>query len=359
MFKFYFFTAISVSLLMFSCGSGEQTNDRIEAFSVSTPVQKDTLLKKEYVAEIQAIKNVEIRSRIKGFIDKIHVDEGAFVKEGQLLFSISAQEYTDDLQRAKAQLKSEAAQQKSLQVELRNARNLLAKNIVSKSEVEIAEAKVEASEAKCEELKADIATAQLNVSFTQIKAPFSGYINRIPLKLGSIIEEGALLTTISDNEEVYTYFKVSEPEYLSFVKNGLLNENKSIELLLADNSTHSEKGLIETMDGEVEKSTGNISFRGRFKNPKHVLKHGSSGKVMIPFDLKSAVMIPMSATFEIQENFYVYVVGEGNKLIMRRIYPGVSLGKNYVVEKGLKSTDKILLEGIQLVKDGQVIKIKN
>lgn len=218
---------------------------------------------------------------------------------------------------------------------------------------------MEASEAKCEELKADIATAQLNVSFTQIKAPFSGYINRIPLKLGSIIEEGALLTTISDNEEVYTYFKVSEPEYLSFVKNGLLNENKSIELLLADNSTHSEKGLIETMDGEVAKSTGNISFRGRFKNPKHVLKHGSSGKVMIPFDLKSAVMIPMSATFEIQENFYVYVVGEGNKLIMRRIYPGVSLGKNYVVEKGLKSTDKILLEGIQLVKDGQVIKIKN
>ncbi len=344
--------------IVYSCGSGEEKNNTIDSFLVGKPIKTDTIFKKNYVAEIQAIKNIEIRSRIKGFIDKIHVDEGSFVKEGQILFSISAQEYSDELQRAKAQLKSEIAQQKSFKVELRNVENLFAKNIVSQSEVEIAEAKIEASEAKCEELKAEIAIAILNVSFTQIKAPFSGYVNRIPLKLGSLIEEGSLLTTLSDNDEVFTYFKVSEPEYLSFIRGGILNKSKSIELTLADNSIHKEKGQIETMDGEVDKSTGNISFRGRFKNPGNVLKHGATGKISIPFDLKDVSLIPMIATFEIQENYYVYVVEKGNKLKLRRIYPSISLGKNYVIEKGLNATDNILLEGIQLVKEGQVIKVK-
>jgi membrane fusion protein (multidrug efflux system) len=113
------------------------------------------------------------------------------------------------------------------------------------------------------------------------------------------------------------------------------------------------------VDAEVEKSTGNISFRGRFKNPGNVLKHGATGKISIPFDLKDVLLIPMSSTFEIQENYYVYVVEKGNKLKLRRIYPGLSLGKNYVIENGLSPTDKILLEGIQLVKEGQVIKVKN
>jgi membrane fusion protein (multidrug efflux system) len=352
--------AILIALLViYSCGSGEEKKKSIDSFLVGKPVITDTIFKKNYVAEIQAIKNVEIRSRIKGFIDKIHVDEGSFVKEGQILFSISAQEYSDELQRVKAQLKSELAQQKSYKVELQNVHNLFAKNIVSKSEVEIAEAKIEASEAKCEELKAEIATAQLNISFAQIKAPFSGYINRIPLKSGSLIEEGSLLTTLSDNDDIFTYFNVSETEYLSFMRSGILNTSKTIELSLADNSIHSEKGLIEMVDAEVEKSTGNISFRGRFKNPGNILKHGATGKISIPFDLKDVLLIPMSSTFEIQENYYVYVVEKGNKLKLRRIYPGLSLGKNYVIENGLNPTDKILLEGIQLVKEGQVIKVKN
>lgn len=353
------FAIIIAIQIVYSCGSREEKNKSIDSFLVGNPLKTDTIFKKNYVAEIQAIKNVEIRSRIKGFIDKIHVDEGSFVKEGQVLFSISAQEYSDELQRVRAQLKSELAQQKSFKVELRNAQNLFAKNIISKSEVEIAEAKIEASEARCEELNAEIATAQLNVSFTKIKAPFSGYINRIPLKLGSLIEEGSLLTTLSDNDDIFTYFKVSETEYLSFIRSGILNQSKTLELSLADNSIHIEKGLIETMDGEVEKSTGNISFRGRFKNPGNVLKHGATGKISIPFELKDVLLIPMSATFEIQENYYVYVVGKENKLKLRRIYPGFSLGENYVIVNGLSPTDKILLEGIQLVKEGQVIKVKN
>jgi membrane fusion protein (multidrug efflux system) len=359
MFKNNLNAVIAATIILYSCSEDKVKNETIESFSVAMPSQKDTTFSKLYVAEIQAVKKVEIRSRINGFIDKIHIDEGSYVKEGQLLFSISSQEYADNVKKIKAQLKGEQAAQKSLQVELRNAKNLLLKNIVSKSEVEISEAKIEASEAKCDELKAEISIAELQVSYTKIKAPFSGYINRIPLKTGSLVEEGTLLTTLSDNDEIFSYFKVSEPEYLSFMRSGIMNKTKTISLLLADNTSHQEKGTIETMDGEIEKSTGNISIRGRFKNPNNLLKHGSTGKINIPFDLKNALLVPMSATFEIQENFYVYVVNKDNTLKLTRIYPGISLGKYYVIEKGLQATDKILLEGIQLVKEGQSIKVKN
>lgn len=351
--------AMVLPIVMVSCGTEENEQAQLESFAVANPIQTDTVFAKEYVADVQAIKNVEIRNRVKGFIDNIHVDEGQYVQQGQLLFSISAQEYTDELQRAKSQLKSAQAELKSLELELRNTRHLLAKNIVSKSEVEAAEAKVEAAEANCDEAKSTVSTAQLNVSFTKIKAPFSGYINRIPNKIGSLVEEGTMLTTISDNQEIYTYFRVAEFEYLSFMKTKGLSKSKDLNLLLADNSLHTEKGMIETVDGEVDKTTGNIAFRAKFANPSKLIKHGSSGKVSIDFDLKKAIIIPMSSTFEIQENFYVYSVDETNTIRLKRIYPFVSLGDSYVISKGLTQQDRILLEGLQLVKAGQKIKVKS
>lgn len=357
-FKIYL-TAIVLSLTMVSCGTKQNKKTQIESFRLANPIRVDTVFEKAYVADIQAIKNVEIRNRVKGFIDYIHVDEGQFVEAGQLLFSISAQEFTDELQRAKSQLKSAEAELKSLQVELRNSRNLLAKLIVSKSEVEAAEAKAEAAEANCEQAKSTISTAQLNVSFTKIKAPFSGYIHRIPNKLGSLVEEGTMLTTISDNQAIYAYFRVTEYEYLSFMKSKGLSKSKDLNLLLADNSIHTQKGIIETVDGEVDKSTGSIAFRAKFANPSKLIKHGFSGKVRIDFDIKQAIIIPMSATFEIQENFYVYLVDKTNTVRLKRVYPSVSLGDSYVIAKGLGVQDRILLEGIQLVNAGQKINVKS
>jgi RND family efflux transporter MFP subunit len=349
---------ILLSLVLQSCNSTEKNENLIDEYLVSGPIICDTVINKGYVADIQALKNVEIRSRVKGFIDKIHVDEGEFVKEGQLLFSISAKEYNNALVRAKAQLKNAQAELKSIQVELKNAKILFAKGIISKSEVELAEAKVEAAEAKCDETKSEVNTAQINVSFTSIKAPFSGYINRIPNKMGSLVEEGTMLTSISDNHEVYAYFRVSEFEYLNFMRTKGLNGKKDVQLILADNTKHNQLGIIETVEGEIDRSTGNVAFRARFNNPQKLIKHGASGKINIGFDLKKATMIPMSATFEIQENYYVYVIDEANTVRMRRIVPGVELGDQYVISKGLKKTDRILMEGIQLVKDGQKIKVK-
>jgi RND family efflux transporter MFP subunit len=349
---------ILMPLILLSCNSLEKNDNTIEEYLVASPTIQDTTFTKDYVADIQALKNVEIRSRVKGIIDKIHVDEGQFVKEGQLLFSISAQEYNDALVRAKAQLKNAQAELKSLQVELKNAKGLLAKAIISKSEVELAEAKVEAAEAKIDEMKSEVNTAQMNVSFTSVKAPFSGYINRIPNKMGSLIEEGTMLTTLSDNQEVYAYFRVSEFEYLNFMRTKGLDGKKDVQLILADNTVHDQLGIIETVEGEIDRSTGNVAFRARFNNPQKLIKHGASGKISIGFDLKKATLIPMSATFEIQENYYVYVVDEANTVRMRRIFRGAELGDHYVISKGLKASDRILLEGVQLVKKGQKIKVE-
>lgn len=348
-----------ILLAITSCGTDANEKNQIESFAVANPIQKDTVFTKEYVAEIQAIKNVEIRNRVKGFIDNIHIDEGQFVNQGQLLFSISAQEFTNELQRAKSQLKSAEADLITLQIDLRNTRNLFTKNIVSKSEVEAAESKVEAAVANCEVLKSTVSTAQLNVSFTKILAPFSGYINRIPNKIGSLVEEGTILSTISDNHEIYTYFRVTELEYLNFMKTRGLSKSKDINLIMADNTIHSEQGIIETVDGEVDKLTGNISFRAKFANPLKLIKHGSSGKVGIRFKIQKAIIIPMSSTFEIQDIFYVYALDNQNIVQLKRIYPSITLGDSYVISKGLDAEDRILLEGIQLVKAGQKISVKS
>jgi membrane fusion protein (multidrug efflux system) len=143
------------------------------------------------------------------------------------------------------------------------------------------------------------------------------------------------------------------------MKTNGLSQTKNLKLLLADNSYHTEKGKIETVDGQVDNTTGNIAFRAKFANPSKIIKHGSSGKVSINFDIKKAIIIPMSATFEIQENYYTYAIDATNTVRLKRIYPSVSLGDSYVIAKGLKETDRILLEGVQLVKAGQKITIKS
>jgi membrane fusion protein (multidrug efflux system) len=315
----------------------------------------DTVFSKEYVAEIQSVQNVELRARVKGFIEKIHVDEGQSVQAGQLLFTVSSQEFREELLKANAMFKSAVAESKVAEVELKTTKTLVEKNIVSATELEMAEAKSEAIQAKIDEAKSAISSAQLNLSFATIKAPFSGTINRIPNKAGSLIEEGTLLTAISNNKEVFAYFYVSEKEYLEFIKQNDLRRNKNVSLIMADNQMHKFKGTVETTESEVDKNTGTIGFRARFPNPEQFLKHGSTGKVILSSELKDAMIIPQKSTFEIQENTYVYVVDKDNVVHMRSIVPKIRMSNLYVLESGLSVDDKIIYEGIQRVKEGDKV----
>ena len=344
------------SILLASCSSEKKNLQTVENYQVAMPIVADTSVTKDYVAEIQAVQNVELRSRVKGYLDKINVDEGKFVKRGQVLFALSNQEYKEALTKASAELKSAVADVKTSELELQNIKILVDKNVVSKTELELAQAKLDASHAKVEEATATESGAKLDLSYTLVKAPFDGVINRIPNKIGSLIDEGTLLTTISNINEVYAYFKVSEEEYLKFVEHNELGNQKEVSLLLADNRPYPYKGVIETVESEIEKETGNIAFRARFKNPELLLKHGASGKIQIAESLKNALLIPQKSTIDIQDKTFIYVLDKNNQVQMKSITPKFRLANYYVIENGdLGLKDQFVYEGLQMIKEGDKI----
>jgi membrane fusion protein (multidrug efflux system) len=247
-------------------------------------------------------------------------------------------------------LKAQAAV-KEAELELLNSKTLSDKNIVSKSESAIAQAKLD-------EANADLKLAQLHLSLTEIKAPFDGVIDRIPLKLGSLIDEGALLTTLSDNKSVYAYFNVPESEYLSYKTQAGNGDMQNVGLILANNQLHKYKGAVETIEGQFNNETGNIAFRAKFPNPDLLLKHGETGKVQMTVPVKNSLIIPQKATYELQDKVYVFVVDKDNKVKSRNVVIRNRLSNIYVVESGLQDGDKIMLEGVQNVKDDDKIEYK-
>lgn len=344
-------------VFMYACSSkNEPKTEAIETFKVVQPVLLDTVFVKEYVADIHSLRNVEIRTRIKGFIEKIHVDEGRPVRNGQLLFTLGSRELKENVLRANATLKSLIAELKVAEVEWRNTKLLADKKVIATPELEMALARKEAIEAKLEEAKAGLAIAQLNLSFAEVRAPFDGVINRIPFKTGSLVSEGDLLTTISNNSEIFAYFNVSEREFLDVIQKDSLGKMKDVSLLMANNTLFPFSGKVETVENEIDKETGNVAFRARFKNPKLLLKHGASGKIQVKEELRNAMVIPQKSTFEIQDKIYVYTIDQNNTIRLRNIEPQFRLPQLYVIKNGLSLNDKVLFEGIQQVKEGSRVK---
>lgn len=324
-----------------ACKHSETKTEEVRKYSATSPLVKDTTYTKEYVAQIQSVKNVELRAQEKGYLETINADEGSFVKAGQVIFTIVPGLFDAEVQKATATLKE-------AELEMLNTQSLADKNIVSASELAI-------SKAKYDEAKAELSLAQLHLSYTQIKAPFDGVIDRIPFKRGSLIDEGALLTTLSDNSNVFAYFNVPESEYLQYKTQTTSSEYSQVSLLLANNQLHKYKGVIETVEGQFDNETGNIAFRAKFPNPEFLLKHGETGKVIVKVPIKGALIIPQKATYEIQDKFYVFVIDKDNKVHSRNITIKNALNDLYIIDSGLNADEKILLEGVQNVKDDDKI----
>ena len=326
----------------------------VDAHPVIKPAVKNAEYSNEYVAEIRSVRYVEVRSRIKAHIEKIHVDEGQAVKEGQLLFTLSFREFEKELQKADAAKKSAQAELKAAEVEVANVKRLLEKNIVAPGEFEVAKAKVEALKANVEQAAANKEQVALNLSFAQIKAPFNGYVNRIPNKVGSLIADGDMLTSISDNREVFAYFNLSEIDYLDYVT-GSEKQTDNVSLKLANHKRYPHSGKIEMIESEFDHATGNIAFRARFPNPDGLLKHGANGKVVIKKSLENALFIPQKSTFEVQDKLYVYVVKADGVLEQRQVQAKIRFPDYFVLESGLSPEDTILYEGAESMKDGDKI----
>lgn len=347
-----------LSLLLFclfvaACDESKKP-ETLDSHEVATPIVKDASYRQAYVAEIHSVKYVELRSKINGHIDTIHVDEGQAVKAGQLLFTLSAVELEKELQKTQALFKNALADLKAAEVEMANVRQLVDKNIVSKTELEVAKAKMEALQADVEHAKADQEQTALELSFAQIKAPFGGVINRIPNKVGSLIAQGDMLTSLSDNREIFAYFNLSEIDYLNYISAGT-KKHHTVHLKLANDAPYGHEGQVEMIESEFDRATGNIAFRARFPNPDGILKHGANGKIEVEKSVKNALLIPQKSTFEIQDKVYVYVVKPDGTLKQRNIIPKMRLPDYYLVESGLSKDETFLLEGAENVKDGEKI----
>ncbi|UYZ60960.1 efflux RND transporter periplasmic adaptor subunit [Hymenobacter latericus] len=333
--------------------------DDTPVLPVTQLVAKDTVLFRKYVADIQALRNVEVRGRVQGFLDRIHVDEGQEVKQGQLLFSINDAPYRTQISKAKAALASAQAATRVAELEVKQVTLLVDKNIVSKTELEVAQAKLKAAQSEAAQARSSLADAQLHLSYTQVRAPFDGIIDRIPLKVGSLVDDGTLLTTVSDIRAVFAYFTVSEGEYLDYMKRRAKGPNShadEVQLVLADGSPYPHLGRIETVESEFDANTGSIAFRARFQNPDKLLKHGATGRVKLANEVEDAVLLPQKAVFELQDKNYVFLVDQHNRLRQTHFVPKTRLSHFYVVEAGLKPGDRVVYEGVQDARDGMRIR---
>ena len=341
--------------------AGRSAPSTVQQLPVVRLKEQTTDLQREYVGQINANRNVEIYARVKGYLEQIYVDEGESVKKGQTLFRINDEEYKVEAAKARAMHQSAIAEAKAAELEVSRLKLLVDKKIISNIEWEVAEANLLAARAKIEQANAAQTNANIHMARTRIRAPFSGAINRIPYKPGSLIDEGTQLTTLSDTRTVYVYFKVSENEYLEFIKaqrDNIGGNGGVVRLELADGSLFPEKGQIQTMEGEFDTSTGSIAFRAQFPNPKGLLKHGSSGNVLLTNTVSDAILVPQKAVFEIQDKSYVYVMDSTNQVSMRSFVPKSRFQDYYVVRSGLEAGDQIVYEGIQALKDGVKIKPK-
>jgi membrane fusion protein (multidrug efflux system) len=336
------FTGFLALLCLASCTTKKEVKEETGKYTVTNPVVIDTSFTKQYVSQIKSVRNIEIRAQEKGYLQNIYVDEGQSVKAGQVLFRIMPQLYEAELLKAESEAKA-------AQIELQNAKTLADKNIVSKNEQAMAQAKLE-------QAKAEVALAKLHLSFTEIRAPFAGTIDRIPKKIGSLIDEGELLTSLSDNTKMFAYFNVSEPEYIDYQQNVKDRGDSQVQLLLANNEPLKYKGKVEVIESEFDNETGNIAFRADFPNPDKLLRNGETGKVLMTVPVKNALVIPQKATYEIQDKMYVFVVDGNNVVKSKEIKIKGQMPDLYVVESGIAANDKILLEGVQNAKDDDKIK---
>jgi membrane fusion protein (multidrug efflux system) len=349
---------LALCLTTTACGQRERAAEAADiqrSFPVAAPVAKDVVVRREYVAKIEAVRHAELHARIKGTIESVTVDEGAAVHEGQLLFSINARVHKQDVVVARAAARAQEAELHAAELDMQNTQLLADKNIVSAAELERARSKTEMLRAKVQEANAMAERANVELERADIRAPFAGVVDRIPRKAGNAVAEDELLTTISDTREVFAYFAISEREYLDLVKTAPGAQPRRVSLVLADGSTFPHEGTIDAVAGELDPETGTLAYRARFENPDHTLKHGSSGKVVLETELKGAILVPQKATFEVQGNVYVYAVDPQNVVHVKKLDIKQRLEDEFVVGSGLGANDRYVVEGLQHVKEGMTI----
>ena len=299
-----------------------------------------------------------------GYINKIYVDEGAQVKKGQLLFKIDPQPYIEQLNNANAIYMAAKASLEDAEINVNKLVPLVQNNVISDVQLKSAQAALNVAKANVAQTSAAVQSARINLGYTSITAPASGYIGRIPYKTGSLVGRSTTdpLTVLSETKDVRAYFSMSELNFQQFKEqfpgNTIAEKIKQmppVELVLATDSVYAQKGKVELAEGQFDKTTGTINFRATFPNAQGLLRSGNTGKIRLVRNLGSSIVIPQEATFELQDKIFVYAVGDSNKVASKPITVAGTSGNYYLVQSGVNQGEKIVYTGLERLRDGAVI----
>lgn len=328
-------------MIMASCNSHEEHHKEGHTFTATHPVRKDTSITQDYVCQIHAINHIEMRAQERGYLQEIFVDEGQFVHKGDLMFQIMPSLYEAEYAKAKAEADF-------AQIEYNNTKRLADSEVVAQNELLMAEAKYQKA-------LAELKLAQVHLGFTEIRAPYDGIIDRFHVRVGSLVDEGELLTTLSDNSEMWVYFNVPEAEYLDYRERVKKDSMMVVNLQMANNKRFAYPGEVRTIEADFNNETGNISFRATFPNPEGLLRHGETGNAQMRVPVKNALLIPQKATFEVLDKKFVFVVKEDNTIEAREIVIQEEMPHLYAIKRGITVDDVIMLDGLRLVRAGDEI----
>ncbi|MBP4138677.1 efflux RND transporter periplasmic adaptor subunit [Flavobacterium geliluteum] len=318
----------------------------------------------EYPAAIQGAVDVEIRPQVSGNLERVYVDEGAYVAKGQTLFKINERPYREQLNNALASLHAAEASYINAQLEVDKLTPLVQNKVVSDYQLKTAKASQKIAAANIEQAKAMVGSAKINLGYTNVTAPVSGYIGRLPKKQGSLVAatDPQPLTNLSDVHEVFVYFSLGETDFIKFKEqyagNTIGEKIKKlppVSLILADNNAYAQTGKIDMVDGQFDKTTGAITLRATFPNAKGLLRSGNTGRIRLGIQHDDAILVPQSATIEMQDKIFVFTVNKENKVTKTPITISGKSGNNYLIKDGVKAGDQIVLSGIDKLQEGQEI----
>lgn len=352
------------ALLAFSCGNSQQGGMPALSLAVMTVEPTSQELNSAYPATIKGQQDIEIRARVSGYITKLCVDEGAVVHKGQPLFLIDAVPYQKAVQAAEAAVEVAKANVATTQLTVDSKTELHAQNIISDYDLQTAKNSLASAKAALAQAEAQLASARNDLSYTTITSPSDGVVGTIPFRVGSLVGTTTQepLTVVSDINKMFVYFSMNEKQLLALTRqkdgsvNSMIGAMPEVQLQLADGTMYPAKGKIETLSGVIDLSTGAVQMRATFPNAQRLLRSGGTGTVLIPSVLDSALLIPQSATYEVQDKKFVYVLGDSSKVKNTEItvFP-LDNGKQYVVTSGLKPGEQVVVEGVAMLRDGMPI----
>ena len=355
---------VLTAAVLTSCGSksnqmGEASND----FAVETVQTTSADLETSYPATIKGMQDIEIRPKVSGYLVKLLVDEGATVRKGQPLFLIDSEQYRAAVKAAQAQIRVCRANIATQKLTVDNKRMLFKQNIISSYDLKMAENTLASYEAQLASAEAQLQSAQDNLNWCTVTSPADGVVGSIPYRVGSLVSASSAepLTTVSNISKMYVYFSMTEKQLLALTReaggvNAAIKKMPSVSLKLSDGSTYSQSGTISTVSGVIDSSTGSVQMRATFDNAQHILRSGGTGSILVPTHATDAIMVPQSATFDVQDKKFVYVVNNDKTVATREITVlPQNNGQTYVVASGLRSGDRIVVDGVNQLKNGQKI----